>query len=381
MSGPTVVDLFAGAGGLSRGFLDAGFEVIVANEIWEPAVETYRRNHPGVRVVHGDIRDPGVLSEIEGAIGDRKVDVVVGGPPCQGYSVDGNRDQNDPRGTLYRDFLSFVDRHRPTAFVMENVRGLLSMKHFRDDLSVDESAGAADIATRIRLERDLRRFSAQRELTQEEKVEYEGVKGRGRYFRVDLEKFLCPLVDLIGHGIDDIGYSHAHEVLDAVHYGAPQFRERVFFVGCRDREVTGEFFPPVERCEHDWAVVGDALGGLEDGEDQSIAHVFVRHGEAFLERIKNTRPGQCAYSYRSAFRRLEWDKPSPTVKENHGSVFVHPTRDRCVSPRELARLQMFPDSFSFEKMSKSATLVMIGNAVNVAVSRAVAANLMAVLFA
>ena len=105
----TAIDLFAGCGGFSQGFLKAGFEILAASEIWDPAVLSYRYNHEDVRIIEGDITSSEIKKELYQAIDGTSVNVIIGGPPCQGYSIAGNRNPNDPRGQLYLDF---VDYHK-----------------------------------------------------------------------------------------------------------------------------------------------------------------------------------------------------------------------------------------------------------------------------
>ena len=122
-----VIDLFAGCGGLSLGFEMAGFEIPLAIEKDEWASETYRANHPDTKVITGDITE---ILDLDSLL-DKKhlpIDGIIGGPPCQGFSLSGNRDKNDPRNSLFMEFVRFVKFYKPKFFVMENVTGILSMK-------------------------------------------------------------------------------------------------------------------------------------------------------------------------------------------------------------------------------------------------------------
>ena len=123
---PTIIDLFAGCGGLSTGFEMAGFNVVLAIEkdIW--ASETYKKNHSQTTVLTSDITAIKDLSSL--GIDKSSIDGIVGGPPCQGFSLSGNRDKNDPRNSLFLEFVRFVKYYKPSFFVMENVTGILSMK-------------------------------------------------------------------------------------------------------------------------------------------------------------------------------------------------------------------------------------------------------------
>ena len=124
---PTVVDLFAGAGGISEGFRQAGFNPIAATDIDPDACATFRRNFPASSVIHGDIRTKAIASALLGA--SARVDVVVGGPPCQAFSQVRNHVRliDDPRNSLYKEFVQVVAKLLPSAFLMENVTGIDQM--------------------------------------------------------------------------------------------------------------------------------------------------------------------------------------------------------------------------------------------------------------
>lgn len=122
-----VIDLFAGCGGMSLGFEMAGFNVPVAVEKDEWASETYKKNHPTTKVITEDITQISNLSSILPQ-NITSIEGIIGGPPCQGFSLSGNRDRNDPRNSLFMEFVRFVKHFRPDFFVMENVKGILSMK-------------------------------------------------------------------------------------------------------------------------------------------------------------------------------------------------------------------------------------------------------------
>lgn len=162
------VSLFSGAGGMDVGFKAAGFEVLVANEIDKHACETFRSNHLGTKLLEGDIES--CAQELSGY---RDVDVVFGGPPCQGFSVAGKMDPDDPRSKLIFSFCSVVERVQPRAFVMENVKALGTLTKFE----------AVRKALMMRFEK--------------------------------------------------AGYRVAVHVLNANEFGVPQSRERVFFIGVR----------------------------------------------------------------------------------------------------------------------------------------------------
>ena len=118
---PQTLDLFCGCGGLSLGFKNAGFNVRVANDKWNVALDTYAANFPEAATILGDITSEKIQERIIKACGG-KIDVIVGGPPCQAYSLAGSRDPEDPRGQLVKSYIKMVDMLKPKAFVVENVK-------------------------------------------------------------------------------------------------------------------------------------------------------------------------------------------------------------------------------------------------------------------
>ena len=129
------VDLFSGAGGFLRGFMNQGFEPMFSVENWKPAISTHKRNYPNVPIIDKDIRDIS-NKELLNLKNNTRINVLVGGPPCQGFSTIGNRNPEDERNNLILEYLRFVKILQPDVFVMENVRGLVSMKdgYYRDIL-------------------------------------------------------------------------------------------------------------------------------------------------------------------------------------------------------------------------------------------------------
>lgn len=143
--GHVVLDLFAGCGGLSLGFEMAGFNIPLAVEIDEWASETYRNNHPVTKVMTEDITK---ISELDKLLPSKfsRVDGIIGGPPCQGFSLSGNRDKRDPRNSLFMEFVRFVKHFEPKFFVMENVPGLLSMRTQKGEMVKDVIKSEFEIA-------------------------------------------------------------------------------------------------------------------------------------------------------------------------------------------------------------------------------------------
>ncbi len=294
----SVVDLFAGAGGMSLGFEMAGYKVVSAVELVDIAADTHELNFPDCQVHRGDISafQPGP------ALKKKKVRVVVGGPPCQGFSVAGRRDPNDPRNRLFREFVRIVDELRPDYFVMENVPGILTMKG-------------------------------------------------GKVKDAILEAFA------------EIGYPDVSiAILEAASLGVAQIRARAIFIGNR-RGLPNPFPAPLLDPKN-YRPIESAISDLPPWTRiPEINHEWTRHSRAFEQRIAKVPPGGSLYeTFMDAYKRQYEGVPSMTIKENHGGTHIHPTLDRCISAREMARLQSFPDSFIFCGPMKKA-MWQIGNAV------------------
>lgn len=305
-NGYNFIDLFSGAGGLSCGLVMAGFTPIGSVEIMEQAVATYKYNFVDKKgfnenVETRDIRDPEIKKALYESVKGKKIDLIVGGFPCQGFSMAGNRIVTDERNTLYLDMLEIVKNLKPEVVVMENVPGLRSM------------LGG--------------------------KVE---------------EKII--------NDFEEIGYKINVTVLNAADYYTPQTRKRVIFVGNRTGKTN--YHPKPILSENEYVTTKQAISDLLNKKaDPLFNHVPTKHSPEMEKRLANVKEGESLYkNYSDAWKKCPWDLPSCTVKENHGGVNIHPKRPRVLTAREMARLQSFPDDFIFQG-SKKWQLVQIGNAV------------------
>jgi len=358
-----VVDLFAGAGGMSEGFSQAGFKIIAANEILEDAAETFKLNHPEAKMIIGNIEKISPESFLnECGLKKEDIDLVIGGPPCQGFSM-ANRQRliNDSRNHLYKYFVNFVDNIRPKVFIMENVKGIL---HKSEDIVND---------------------------------------------------------------FKKIGYTLDFRLLNAKNYGIPQNRERVFFVGIKNvlgaEAIVDNIFNLIEKRKVAIEIpLKDALWGLRkikarskknktdlEVEDSGFSEDnIVLENESppkYILQINNGKVPTKVYNHKSRFnneRDLEIfkrlpqggksDHPSiadimPYKKRSHifkdkyyklmeykvsktitshmkfdCNMYIHPRECRGLTPREAARIQSFPDSFKFTG-SFTKWYLQIGNAV------------------
>ena len=305
-NGLNFIDLFSGAGGLSCGLVMAGWTPVGSVEIMDQAVATYKRNFIDAKgfeenVESRDIRDKNVKNHLYESVKNKKVDLIVGGFPCQGFSMAGNRIVTDKRNTLYKDMLEIVNHIKPKVVVMENVPGLRSM------------LGG--------------------------KVE---------------EKII--------NDFESIGYKINVTILNAADYYTPQMRRRVIFIG--NRIGKKNYHPKPILTPDKYVTTKDAIEDLiERKPDIHFNHVPTVHSKEMQKKLLAVKEGESLYkNYSDSWKKCPWDKPSCTVKENHGAVNIHPKLPRVLTARELARLQSFPDDFIFEG-SKKWQLTQIGNAV------------------
>lgn len=368
----TVLDLFSGAGGMSLGFQQAGFTVAGAVEYLEEAADTHEENFKECTMIKGDIRKDSIKEQIFRIGRERNIDVIIGGFPCQGFSIAGNRNPLDPRSQLYREYLQVVAEIQPPMFVMENVKGLLSVKTLPIHLPNAQKKEIQENIRKIHRHRNLKRYKAQRTLEENELKEFKNLDGKIKRLKKETKDFLVPLFPIIQDDIQALGYTPSWKVLNAADFGTPQIRKRIFIVGTRN-DINIQFDFPRPTHSEKYTSAGEAIGDLEDkGEGEVPNHDFTNHSKTFEKRLEKVKPGKTLYKkYRDAWWRLVKNEPSRTVKENHGGVFIHYGHSRVLTPRELARLQDFPDQFVF-KGAKSKVLVQIGNAVPVKLAKAIA---------
>jgi DNA (cytosine-5)-methyltransferase 1 len=308
----TFVDLFSGAGGISKGFELAGLQGVCGMDWFEAAGKTYRRNfhHP---FVEGDIKQPSVKKEfydnIKKKLGKKKVNIVAGGFPCQGFSMSGNRIVDDPRNSLYKEMLDIVINLQPDYVVCENVVGLRSMLGGKvEEMIIDDFKNA--------------------------------------------------------------GYNMNVTILRAADYFVPQKRDRVIFIG--NKIGKKNFHPKPLLTPAEYKTTGEAIKDLmKIKPNESFNHVPTNHRQDMSERMLALEEGKSLYKgYSDAWKKCPWDEPSCTIKENHGGVNIHPKLGRVLTAREMARIQSFPDNFIFEG-PKNKQLVQLGNAVPPLLSKAI----------
>ena len=338
-----VIDLFCGCGGFSKGFEQAGFNISLGLDLWQDAITTYQYNFPSAHALTGDITNLSGADLLKFAnLSAEDVDVIVGGPPCQGFSLSGKRMLEDPRNKLYKSFVDIVQQIKPKLFLMENVPGLIRL------------------------------FD-------------------GRVKDEVIEDFSC------------IGYNVNMQILSSDEYGVPQQRKRVFFVGINTEKIfnTSYFsFPtPTHGFDRNPLITCyDALSDLDfiSGEialpekidyekypkseyqflmrknsHNLFNHVSTIHTEQ-TKRIISMVPDGGNYKdlppelwstrkVNIAWTRMNSKKPCFTIDTGHNHHF-HYRANRVPTVRESARIQSFPDDFKFVGI-KTSQLKQVGNAV------------------
>jgi len=392
---PTVLDTFAGAGGFSLGFHLAGFKVIGAIESDKWATQTFASNHPEATTIHRCIQEV-PNDELRTLFSAHKPDVIVGGPPCQGFSI-ANRnggDPKDPRNSLFREFLRVGQVLEPEFMVMENVPNLAAAR---------TSSGES-------------------------------------------------VLELIKRSLEELGYHAYSAVLHATSFGIPQIRQRLFVIGSKkpllqpfpapthtlDEAAQPSLFgDTLPKCPNLWDAISDLpdLKAGEGAEDQGYTseplnpyqrelrqgsfrlynHKAMCHTKRMVERFESMQCGESvndvaehlkprrrnsteiAYrSYDQNNRRMHADRPCHTVPASFYANFVHPFQHRNFTAREGARIQSFPDWYRFlgkptvvshkllarEQRDEERHLCQynqIGNAVPPFLARAVALNIKATI--
>jgi len=383
-----ILDLFGGCGGLSHGFVENGCKVVCCNEYEEAIAATYKLNNPNANVIIDDITKTSTKQAIYSNFNKKNpCKIVIGGPPCVAYSLSGIRDPRDPRGQLFKEYVEVVNKLKPPCFVMENVKGILSIKHDKENLNEDEKRISDEYYSleREKISLEQKKLSQSRGKTTEPLLESEinrltELKREIRKRKKDIDSIRIPVSDKIIQEFKKIGYTVKYKLLNSADYGVPQRRERVIFVGMKNTRTANRYSFPEPTHKGKWVSVKNAIDDLTNiPEDIAFSHIFTKHSPDTITKIKNTKIGESMNpKYKEAFFRCYPDRPSTTVKENHGGVFLHYSQNRVMTPRELARLQSFPDTFKFSG-TKSNILKQLGNAVPCDLSAAIAKSILSVL--
>lgn len=367
---PTVWSFFSGALGLDLGLEAAGLEPTLAVELEPVFCDTIRRNRPDVQLLQ---RDAAALTaaELRRLSGHRgEVDLMVGGPPCQSFSPGGKRAAlGDPRGNLILEYLRLVKDVRPRRFVLENVANLVTAAVSHRPIS-ERPGKSWNLASYSRADQSTL-------FTEDGPEPLRPEEQSGSALRL-----------LLDTAVAELGYAVSFGVLDAAGFGAPQRRYRFVMLGDRDGAA-----PPLPQATHGQGAIpqrtvrdciGDLMGDPGPGSQytDSVREVFELVPEGGNWRDLPADVARAAMGRRSFaagggktgfFRRLAWDQPAPTITgraNRKGSALCHPSDTRPLSVRECARLQGFPDQWTFTG-STNRQYLQVGNAVPVTLGTAI----------
>ena len=382
MNKKNVLELFGGCGGLGYGFHKQNFNIECCNELEQQIANTYIHNYPKSKVIVGDITENDIKKNIYSHFENKKCHILIGGPPCVAYSLSGKRDPRDPRGQLFKDYIEIVERLKPEICIMENVKGILNMLHDKDNLDTEEKKQADEHYDLEKKKIILEDKNKHKTITEIEKTELVELKKLVKISEKNMSNIRIKVSEKIKKTFSNIGYNVEYKLLNSANYGVPQLRERVIFIAVRNDLKLNITFPIATHSKDasnntkKWVSVKEAIDDLKTkDEDKKISHIFSKHSPEFVEKIKNTKCGKAVNpKYSEANFKCNPNQPSNTVKENHGSVFVHYEKNRSMTPRELARLQSFPDDFIF-KGTKTSILKQLGNAVPCLLSEKIAKNI------
>lgn len=345
---PNVLDLFCGCGGLSKGFEQAGYNILLGIDFEQSALNTFNHNHNGAIGIQLDLSKPDSFDVIDSELKGKKVDVIIGGPPCQGFSLTGPRNFDDERNKLYLAMIETVRRYNPKAFLIENVPGMANL--------------------------------------------YNG-----------------EVKDEIVKRFTEMGYNVNYKIVCAADYGVPQVRKRLVFIGLRDSKTMYEF-PKPYLDESNYITCEEALSDLPSldcslGEEISAYssdpmnefqrkmrgasdtlynHTAINHKQFVKDVIAQVPDGGNykdlpsgvgdSRTFHMAWTRLNSRKPARTVDCGHRNLF-HYKWNRCPTVRESARIQTFPDNFVFLG-NRGQQNKQVGNAVPVLLAEALAIQLL-----
>lgn len=342
-----ILDLFCGAGGFSYGMeKNPRFKTLISLDNDEYAGNTFKLNMPWCDVHIGDITDDKVKNNIIQEAREKGINMIIGGPPCQGFSNKGKKlGLEDPRNFLFREYLSFVKELQPEVFVIENVKALLSTSN--------------------------------------------------GWFKKQILS-----------AIEQLGYFVDYGVLNAEEYGVPQSRERAIFICCKKQKITLpsptiDIPVTVREAISDLAYHESGEGApvelyreqpqsgyqrmMREGSENLYNHVASKHKQVAIDKLKMIPPEkgkECLppellgnQKFKTTWGRLKWDEPSPTIDTRFDAASNgtnnHPFLNRAITPREAARIQSFDDRFIFYG-SKVRIRKQIGNAVPPLMAKAIA---------
>lgn len=337
-----IIDLFCGCGGLSSGFVKAGFKIACAIDMWKDATITFKKNHKDVNEILNISTETFIKNNILTIKNKYNIEGVIGGPPCQGFSTVGTRDPSDKRNHLFKDFFQIVEITNPSFFLIENVQGLLNLN-------------------------------------------------KGYFINKINELF----------GAKGLGYNINYKLINTSEYGIPQVRKRVFIIGTKNNYF---HFPKIEEKVISSSEALSDLPSLDNLTDNTkyfsppkneyqkylrqdsvyvLNHEPTNHTQQTINVISMIKDGGKISDlpkeyweirkYNKTFQRMDSNKPSLTIDTGHRNYF-HYKENRIPSVRECARIQSFDDSFEFLS-SKTSQYKQVGNAVPPLIAYKIAQNI------
>ena len=369
---PSALSLFAGAGGCSLGFKQAGYDIRFATDLDRDAVKSYRRNFAETPCEAGEVRDLDAAALLARAgLRAGELDILLGGPPCQGFSSAGGKAGDDPRNSLLGHYVRLLNGLRPKWFVMENVEGLLTNgggTHVRNAVAAFLEAGYAVNLEKIYAQgygvpqRRKRVLIVGNRLGHDFIFPEPSTQFSGSIFRKGEVTFACAVGDL-PPAAEDGGARLA--------YGHPPQNELQAYLRGEAKTVTDHFTPALA------GVQLERASGLRPGQTMQDLPERLQH-DSFrrraFRRVMDGTPVERRGGAPHGLKRLFADEPCLTITSAATREFVHPTVDRLLTLRECARLQTFPDGFELAG-SAASRIQQIGNAIPPMLARTVAEHI------
>ena len=378
----TLVDFFCGAGGLSLGFVQEGFHVKLANDIEDVCIQTYKYNHPELpsdKLIQGDIKE--IVDNI-GSYIDGEIDVVVGGPPCQGFS-EANRQRviDEPRNKLYKYFVGAVERIAPKVVVMENVKGMLKV-----------AGQVVEDYERLRIHRDGRVYSYKVDYQMLNAQDFGVAQSRERLIYIGVrddvvrEKGISP-ADIFAGIRRECEGNRRHILMDALRDIRPLEAPRIKNQNETDSDVSGkkidvnlyedsqnEYLALINQGRKVPYVFNHKARYCSD-VNYEIYRRLEQGDDATDEKVKDIMPyAHRNHCFKDKYYKLYADRPCRTITAHlkmDCHSHIHPYQIRALTPREAARVQSFPDDYLFWGAYLK-TYMQIGNAVPVMMARGIA---------
>ena len=341
------IDLFSGAGGFSIGFTKVGFNPLLCVDFNPNVAATHKENFSQIPFIEGNLSDKEIQNKIINKYNNKDIGVIVGGPPCQGFSMFGKRrfvntknynPASDKRNDLIFSYINIVSSLQPRWFVMENVPGFANL---------------------------------------------------------DSGRFLIKVIDCF----KKIGYKNIEwQILNAAEYGVPQLRKRLVVIGNRTGHIIPwpkrKFFKDPEDWQKPFRTVGEVITdlSLKSSYENQTCHIPMKHKPLLVERYKYIEEGSRldidklpkhlkkgyrtdkVKNYSHIFKRLHRNKPSLTMVPGHNAFPIHPWLNRSLTVREAARIQTFPDELEF-KGSRQEQCIQVGNAFPPLLAESIANNI------